>query len=377
MDPLRANERPPPDDDRFIVRVPGVREILRLFADPVSAAKGSLSIEGGITLVAAPGMGKRSLLVRLAQALEREREIPAALLDLPPPDAAEPGFHSFLGAIVREARRALLASPVLAGAPFDATRALLEKEPAWDDAPGTMTPRGLEHWIAALGQACARAGGLSLLFTNVDEVSTTSWKAAFVGALRFTFQASAGIAPIFGAWDLFLDESAPGSSYFRNVTRPLFLVPLSSDPGADGAPSERIAAARKLSPSIALDALTPIFDLIGGHPLLLERAITIARDRLMTEPSTWSGAEVARALTADEEPLASPVHRILARAGGLRDALQKILASSPDRPYAFRSLPSAVVASGLVDRDAAGNALIPGVVRSALVSAFPSVRPGP
>ena len=88
-----------------------------------------------------------------------------------------------------------------------------------------VTPRGLAKWVSALGQAATHAGGMCLLVDDVDVTAETSWKAAFVAALRFTFQSASGITPIYAAWKLFLDESLPGSNYFRNVTRPVFLEP--------------------------------------------------------------------------------------------------------------------------------------------------------
>ncbi len=69
MDHPYTTERLAPGSGAAVLRVPGAREVTRLFPEPSAIGRGSLRVEGGITLVAGPGMGKTTLLGEVARAL--------------------------------------------------------------------------------------------------------------------------------------------------------------------------------------------------------------------------------------------------------------------------------------------------------------------
>src|SRR5215218_5760852 len=103
------------DDPRFLVRTPGVADIERLFPSPSSAGRGRLAVEGGVSVVAGPGMGKSSLLANLARRLDGDRNLATALVAAPRAAGypGEGGFYAFLADLVRALRGALAASPRL------------------------------------------------------------------------------------------------------------------------------------------------------------------------------------------------------------------------------------------------------------------------
>src|SRR5947208_13719489 len=101
------------DDARFLARTPGVSDIERLFPSPSSAGRGRLAVEGGVSVVAGPGMGKTSLLANLAHKLDRDRNLVTTLVALPVASTypGEDGFYAFLGDLVRRLRAGLSTSP--------------------------------------------------------------------------------------------------------------------------------------------------------------------------------------------------------------------------------------------------------------------------
>jgi energy-coupling factor transporter ATP-binding protein EcfA2 len=342
-------------DPRFLPRTPGLRDVMRLFPAPVSVGKGHLGVEGGVTLVGAPGLGKTSLLRHLKHALEQERQMPAALVKLPPIDdsAAVDSFPRYLALLVAELREQLLASPLVTW------QDALLPEPPWDgggDGPA-MTPRGLERWVRGLGQRAAQAHGLTLLFDDLDRLSVVPWRVAFVAALRFIFQAAAGLTPVYATWRLYFDESLPGSNYFRNVTRPIFLGPLD-------AAGERSALVDLGLPALPPPTRARLFELAGGHPRLLHQILSDLDERL------GPGAEAE--LTPDE------LDRLLAAPAGegARGLVAELITGSPALPstlaaigrgrYRYAELPRSVTASGLVDRDPDGHARVPLLVSRAV-----------
>ncbi len=362
----------PPDSRRAdagaplppVARVPGVRELLRLFPDPVSVGRGSIAVEGGITVVAGPGMGRTTLIRQLVPALERERGIPVALVSMPRPSGAsgDAGFQGWLGALVEQARAGLLASKLVA-APEQADLRAALTEPATEDGGSgvRVTPPGLERWVARVG-AAARTGGVCLLVDDVDLAAAESWKVAFMAALRFAFQASARVTPIYACWRLYLEETSPGSHYFRNVTRPVFLAPLSAAAGAAGEPSERDALVERLLPGLPAAARARVFGLAGGHPQLLERVLSDLRQAAGPGAGIDAGAVdglLASALPG-ERALAAGV---LAHSPELAAALRELARAEA---YPYRGLSKVMVASGLVDRDAGERAVVPELVRAAL-----------
>lgn len=349
-----------------VTRVPGVRELLRLFPDPSSVGRGSLAVEGGITVVAGPGMGRTALLRQLVPALEQERGLPAALVTMPEPSAAagDDGFRSFLAALVDQARAGLLASPLVEAPELAPLRAALE-QPAHDEAAGGpgLSPRDLERWVTRLGDAASRGGGVCLLVDAVDAAAAMPWKIAFMAALRFAFQAAARVTPIYASWRLFLDESAPGSHYFRNVTRPVFLAPLAAEPRLAGEPSERDAFVDRTLPGLSPSARGRVFALAGGHPKLLQRVLSDLRDAAPAAPAELDAARVDALLAAAAAEQRALAARFISGSAELASALREL---ARGRAYPYRSLSKEMVASGLVDRDAEDRARVPDLVRDVL-----------
>ena len=91
MKHLYTSAPQPPDGPAHVARTPGARDVVRLFPEPRAAEHGSLGVEGGITLVAGPGMGRTTVLGQVQAALERERRIPSARVELPV-QAGDAGF---------------------------------------------------------------------------------------------------------------------------------------------------------------------------------------------------------------------------------------------------------------------------------------------
>jgi hypothetical protein len=204
------------------------------------------------------------------------------------------------------------------------------------------------------------------MFDDVDAVAPAAWKPAFIAALRFTFQSCAGVTPIYALYRVYGDEAQPGSNYFRNVTRPLFLEPLSATRARDGA-SEREALVRLALPALPQPAIARIDQLVGGHPLLLHALLGALAAAL---PDGSDGADVTagdvealldHAAVDEQHALAVA---LLGRTPGLAEALRELVAAPEPRPH--RGLSRGLVASGLVDQDAGGNAVVPGRVREVL-----------
>ncbi len=343
-----------PDASTRVERVPGARDIARLFQEPASSGRGALTVEGGITVVGAPGMGVTTLLARLSDLLERERAMPVARIELPVQggDGGPDAFYRFLGALVDQARAGLLLSPRLRAPDGGALAAALADEPPWEGDEPAITPRGLERWIAQLAPGARRTGGVCLLVDGIDHAAATSWKAALVAALRFTFQSSVGVTPVYGAWSLFLDESLPGSNYFRNVTRPLFLSPLS--------PRERHALVDAGLPALSPAARARLDALVGGHPRLWHSALSAIAGAL------GSPEEAAALAEADVDAL---LERTLADDRAFVAAMLRAAPALAPRLRALRSTPGkasrALLASGLVDeRD--GVAVVPARIAALL-----------
>ncbi|MCG5052246.1 MAG: ATP-binding protein [Myxococcales bacterium] len=356
QDPLAA------DDPRFVVRHPGVLEIERLFPSPVTADKGSVAIEGGVSIVGGPGMGKTSLLAQLAAKLDRDRQLTTATVTFPQlrDYASEEGFYPFVGQLVTRIRDALLASPRLHDPLLAPVAGALQAAPSWDGpAPETMTPRGFERFIGPLAQAAQRTPGVCLLFDDVDPVTTAPWRGPFISALRFVFQASTGITPIYALWTLFGDESLPGSNYFRNVTRPVFLEPLAED--QEGARQALIASLDVQRE----DTRRALAHLWGGHPLLLQQGLSALDEALVTPESranlTPEGIDAALGPARVDAQLAL-VRSLLDRSMGLPAALRELAQS----PVPFNKLPRGLVASGFVDRTDDGLSCLPPRVGAAL-----------
>jgi hypothetical protein len=343
----------PPGDPAFVARVPGAREVLRLFPEPSLSGRGSLGVEGGITLVAGPGMGRTSLLAHVQQALESERRIPCARIRASPASAAR-GFQAFLGELAEEARLGLLRSPPIEAPEHAPLKAALQAALPGDVAgqPGQLTPRGLQGWIDGVGRAAAQGHGCALLFDGLDAASGTDWSGALVAGLRFTFQAAAGVTPIFALWNLYFEESMPGSNYFRNVTRPLFVSALE--------PAERDALI-----DLDLSALPPaaragVGTLAGGHPALLQRLLGALAATGDVAGLDAAGLEARLAPVRVE--LVQAARALLARVPQLQPALRKLETSA----VAYAALPRSLLTAGLVDRATDGNAVLPGLVRAAL-----------
>lgn len=348
------------DDPRIVARTPGVRDVVRLFPAPASVGKGHLGIEGGLTVVGGPGMGKTTLLHQLRRALESERGIPVALVTLPRAGTGEEeqAFHRCLGDLVRQVRLQLESS---ASTPAEIRRAF-EVEPALRGGGQPLSPRELECWVRELARAAAQSTGVALLFDELDRVARAPWRVAFVAALRFVFQAAAGITPVYAAWQLYLDEALPGSNYFRNVTRPLFLEPLSAeargalfDLGLRGLPE----AARRRVTALA-----------GGHPRLLQRVLADLVELLDGRDAAGLGAEEVDALLARGS---TALQRAIAAEAAAAPSLPSTLQALAAGRYPYRTLAKTLVASGLVDEGEDGIAVVP----ERVLSACPSARPAP
>ncbi len=353
-----------PDDPCFVARTPGLADLVRLFPSPSSPGRGRLAVEGGVSVVAGPGMGKTSLLRALASHLEAHRNMAAAYVSVPAASQypGEDGFYALLGDLVRGLRAALRGSTPMDTPAFERVAQVLALEPAWDvdgALPG-MSPRGMERWIAQLGAAAVQTPGLCLLFDDADNVVGASWKNAFVAGLRFTFQTCAGITPVYALWSLFADESLAGSNYFRNVTRPFFLEPLGGTAYIQGRSEREILLDVHLSgcPSAASAA---IFALAGGHPQLLHRVLGDVCDALDDAHALTTLAPGA--LDALLAPYAEAQRRLardlVAGTPGLAAALRDLARQSAGG----RAMPVGLVASGLVDHDAQGVPVLPGRVR--------------
>ncbi len=336
--------------DRYVQRHPGVHEIERLFPSPVAMGKGSLALEGGVSVVAGPGMGKSTLFEQLAARLRQDRGLTTCVIGLPLASdyREEAGFYAFLGELTSRIRGGLANSsePALASA--------LANEPEWD-GPGSqsMTPRGFERFITRLAQAAVHTPGICLLFDEVDQVGAATWKGPFISALRFVFQTSSGITPLYALWTLFGDESLPGSNYFRNVTRPIFLEPLDHE--------GRVEIIRQHLPDLSSLTQTAVAQIAGGHPLLLHRIASDLAAQVPTAPGQASllPAHVDVALGADRVAAQRQlVADLLSRSGALATALSDLRRKRP----AYAGLPRGLVASGFVDHDDAGGAVLSGRV---------------
>lgn len=358
MDHRYRQDPLPPGHEAFVARTPGVREVVRLFPEPSLKDHGSLGVEGGLTFVAGPGMGRTSLLLHLQDALESERRIPCARVAVPE-GARAMGFQAFLGGLAESARTALLASPSLVAPEHDALRAVLS-QPIDGDVPGeagALTPRGLQDWIASVGRAAAQGRGCCLLFDDLDRAAGAEWAGALVAGLRFTFQAAAGVTPVFALWHLYFEESMPGSNYFRNVTRPLFLAPLEGP--------ERAALFAVDLGALPPEARVRVDELAGGHPKLLQRLLgELASTLAEGEAEALTPAEVDRRLLPGQAARQEEVRALLGQVPQLLPALGRLDALSP--PLAFSSLPPALATSGLARRDERGMAVLPLWIREAL-----------
>lgn len=345
----------PPGHPAFIARTPGVREVVRLFPEPSAAGHGSLGVEGGLTFVAGPGMGRTSLLLHLQAALESERRIPCARVAIAQ-GAGATGFQTFLGTLAETARTELLASPSLAAPEHAALRAALAQPPPGDVAgePGALTPRGLQDWIDGVGRAAAQGRGCCLLFDDLDRAAGAEWSGALVAGLRFTFQAASGVTPIFALWNLYFEESMPGSNYFRNVTRPIFVAPLEGSPDA----SERTALVDLDLPSLTAEARERIEVLAGGHPALLQRLLGELAGALRPEEvDGLTAAALDAKLLAGEPARREAVRALLGRVPQLLPALRRL--ERLPQPLSYAALPPALATAGLLRRDARGMAALP------------------
>jgi hypothetical protein len=345
-----------PTDPRFVTRVPGVREIDHLFAVPASVGRGTLGVEGGVSIVAGPGMGKTSLLNRLARVLDEQRGFAAAIVRAPDIDRYrdDEGFYPYLGALLACIEGALPKSIDVAAMTGGRTRSS-----DIDEVSEGATPRLFEERIKAIGAAASRATGLCLLFDDLDAIVDAPWKQAFVAALRFTFQSCPGITPVYAVWLLFRDESLAGSNYFRNVTHPVFLSPLARSESAEG--GGRSALVRLGLPGASPEDLARISHLGGGHPQLLHRlcADVVASGWRTGHAVPTDGRFDARAIDQQR----ALVRALLAGSPGLGEALRELDHRAPARATAYRDLPKGLIASGLVDEGDGGEARIPERVR--------------
>jgi len=357
------------EDERFVDRRPGMRDVERLFPSSVSAQKGSLAVEGGVSLVAGPGMGKTSLLRRLERRLATERGLLTAFVEMPDADGYpdEGGFYGFLGELAARIHTGLRAAARVAPSIFEPVTAVLAEEPTYDvdQAAGAMSPRGFQRFIAGLAQAGVHSPGLVLLFDEVDHVIRASWKNAFLAALRFTFQTSAGMTPFYGVWNLFGDESLPGSNYFRNVTRPIFFEPFAM--GTETAPGERRLLITRGFPALSAAAVAHVGRVAGGHPQLLQRVLADLGEALASE-----APERVATLTEDDVEDALGPERIQAEEAlaaslvSATPALLKPLQTLLRAPLPARALSRALFASGLLDSDENEMAFVPLRVQAAL-----------
>jgi hypothetical protein len=364
------------EDPLLMDRQPGVAEIERMFPSPVAEGKGRKAVEGGVSVVAGPGMGKTSLLAQLAAKLHGDRRLITAKIDIPDvtPYLSESGFYDFLGEIVLRTRRALvqamqtMTSPSTQDAAYNEIHAALQQEPAWDVADGqAMTPRGFERFIATLAQAALHTPGICLLFDDVDKVGTAPWKGPFISALRFVFQASSGITPIYALWTLFGDESLPGSNYFRNVTRPVFLEPLAADASA---PGSRFELMNLGLPDLLAPTRAAISRLVGGHPLLLQ---TLLRDLAEQVPDAGACARLApdQISATLGTRIVDYQQRVVAHLLSLSTGLGAALVDLERKRLPYATLPRGLVASGFVDRDDDGVAVLIERVREVLALRTP------
>ena len=349
----------PAQDPRFVDRQPGVQDIERLFPSPVTAGKGRMAVEGGVSVVGGPGMGKTSLFAQLASRLTEDRRITTATVPFPAVSQylGDEGFYAFLGELVLRIRGGLLQSQhVLEDASCPVALAL-HPEPVWDvSGAQAMTPRGFERFITHVAQAALHTPGICLLFDDVDQITMAPWKGPFISALRFVFQTSSGITPIYALWTLFGDESLPGSNYFRNVTRPVFLEPLARG-SADTETRSKLVAT--VMPELSAEVGVSIGQLAGGHPLLLQRLLAdlsiqvpAAADRQALTPQTIEQA-FGSAMVAEQRQL---VLNLL----GLSPGLGAALASLRSKKMPYLSVPKGLVSSGFVDQTDDGIAVLAG-----------------
>jgi hypothetical protein len=335
------------DDPRFLTRVPGVKEIDHLFAVPASVGRGTLGVEGGVSVVAGPGMGKTSLLNRLARFLGDERGVATAIVQLPAvePYREESGFYPYLDAVLTRIEAGLGRHTGAAGA---------------GPGPEETTPRVFAERIGDIGAAASQASGLGLLFDDLDRIIGASWKHAFVAALRFTFQSCPGITPVYAVWMLFRDESLAGSNYFRNVTHPVFLSPLPASPGG----GDRAALVRQCLPEASAGDVARVSSLGGGHPQLLHRLLA---DVVASGWQAGRGVPIDGRMGAQViETQRRLVRSLLDASPGLGEALREIARKAETHPSPFRSLPKGLLASGLIDEGAGGEACIPLRVRDCI-----------
>jgi hypothetical protein len=228
-----------------------------------------------------------------------------------------------------------------------------------------MSPRGFQRFIAGLATAGVHSPGLVLLFDDIDHVLRASWKNAFLAALRFTFQSSAGITPFYGIWSLFGDESLPGSNYFRNVTRPIFFEPFAM--GTEAEPGERRVLIARGFPGLSAAAVARIGRLAGGHPQLLQQVLADLGGSFAGRNPEYLGRlgadDVDAALTpAQVEAQQGLATALLAETPALANPLRMLVST----PLPARALSRALFASGLLDRDENELAFVPWRVRAVL-----------
>jgi hypothetical protein len=340
-----------PEDPRQVARVPGIADIERLFAAPASVGRGTLAVEGGVSIVGGPGMGKTTMLRQLSRILNERRRIAAALVRLPSvqPYGDPSGFYPFLGAVLSAVRDALSEHADEGWLPNEAYEAL-RRGPPGAEGFTAVSPPPFERWMQTLGAAARHGSGLCLLFDDVDDLAMVPWKQAFVSALRFTFQSCPGITPVYGVWTLFRDESLSGSNYFRNVTRPVFLAPLATE-------GPRAALVRLAFPEATEQDVARVSSLVGGHPRLVQRLLA---DVVTSGWAPGSNAPIDSRLGADVvEDQRRCVDAVLSSSPGLAAALRLLDERMRIEPIKYRALPAGLVTSGLVDEDARGLAFIP------------------
>jgi hypothetical protein len=340
-----------PEDPRLVPRMPGVADIERLFAVPASVGRGTLAVEGGVSVVGGPGMGKTTMLRQLAHVLDERRRIATAFVRLPSsrPYGDSSGFYPYLGAVLAAVRDALLEHSARSRLPDEAYEAL-RRGPQGAESLATVSPPAFERWMQSLGAAARQGSGLCLLLDDLDDLATATWKQSFVSALRFTFQSCPGITPVYGVWTLFRDEALSGSNYFRNVTRPVFLHPL-----ANGEP--RAALVRLGLPGATEQDVARVSSLVGGHPGLVQRVLA---DVVASGWAPGSGAAIDAGLGPDVlEEQRRCVGALLESSPGLAAALRQLGERARLEPIVYRTLPTGLVASGLVDEGAEGVAFVP------------------
>jgi hypothetical protein len=349
----------PAQDPRFVDRQPGVQDIERLFPSPITAGKGRMAVEGGVSVVGGPGMGKTSLFAQLASRLTADRRITTATVPFPNVSQylGDEGFYEFLGELVLRIRGGLLQSPRVLEDAASPVALALQPEPAWD-VPGAqaMTPRGFERFITHVAQSALHTPGICLLFDDVDQITAAPWKGPFISALRFVFQTSSGITPIYALWTLFGDESLPGSNYFRNVTRPVFLEPLARD---SAEPETRSKLMATVLPELSSEVRMALGRLAGGHPLLLQRLLGDLASRV---PETAARSDLT-AQTLEQAfgtAVAAEQRQLVLDLLGLSPGLSAALASLRSKQIPFVSVPKGLVSSGFVDQSDDGIAVLAG-----------------